>query len=82
MPIETDDDVPDTSERVWRLTIYRTGGPITLTDVLPRLQHMGVDVIDEHPYEFPAARAVLDLRLRPAPPAAAGRRVSPPSRAT
>ena len=49
--------------RVWRLTIYRTGSPITLTDVLPRLQHMGVDVVDEHPYEFPgsACRAVLDL---------------------
>jgi glutamate dehydrogenase len=38
--------------RVWRLTIYRVGTPITLTDVLPRLQHMGVDVVDEHPYEF------------------------------
>jgi len=37
---------------VWRLTIYRIGSPITLTDVLPRLQHMGVDVVDEHPYEF------------------------------
>jgi len=37
---------------VWRLTIYRIGTPITLTDVLPRLQHMGVDVVDEHPYEF------------------------------
>jgi glutamate dehydrogenase len=40
------------AERVWRLTIYRTGSPITLTDVLPRLQHMGVEVVDEHPYEF------------------------------
>jgi glutamate dehydrogenase len=37
---------------VWRLTIYRTGSPITLTDVLPRLHHMGVEVVDEHPYEF------------------------------
>ncbi|MGB6456101.1 MAG: NAD-glutamate dehydrogenase, partial [Streptosporangiaceae bacterium] len=53
VPIE-EDEVPDAPERVWRLTIYRTGGPITLTDVLPRLQHMGVDVVDEHPYEFPA----------------------------
>ena len=43
------------SRRVWRLTIYRTGSPITLTDVLPRLQHMGVDVVDEHPYEFSGA---------------------------
>jgi glutamate dehydrogenase len=38
--------------RVWRLSIYRTGSPLTLTDVLPRLQHMGLDVVDEHPYEF------------------------------
>src|SRR5215469_390121 len=56
VPIESDGDVPDTAKRVWRLTIYRTGGPITLTDVLPRMQHMGVDVVDEHPYEFPAAQ--------------------------
>ncbi len=41
-------------QRVWRLTIYRTGSPITLTDVLPRLQNMGVEVVDEHPYEFGA----------------------------
>ncbi|MDQ2875366.1 MAG: NAD-glutamate dehydrogenase, partial [Actinomycetota bacterium] len=52
--------------RVWRLTIYRTGGPITLTDVLPRLQHMGVDVVDEHPYVFPAAEPfwIYDFGLR------------------
>src|SRR6266571_3147143 len=43
------------NRRVWRLTIYRTGSPITLTDVLPRLQHMGMDVVDEHPYEFSGA---------------------------
>jgi len=61
VPIESDEDVPDTVKRVWRLTIYRTGGPITLTDVLPRLQHMGVDVVDEHPYEFPAASSSTTL---------------------
>ena len=43
---------PEHRPRVWRLTIYRTGAPITLTEVLPRLQHMGVEVVDEHPYEF------------------------------
>ncbi len=43
---------PDHRPRVWRLTIYRAGAPITLTEVLPRLQHMGVEVVDEHPYEF------------------------------
>ena len=44
-------------KRVWRLTIHRNGPPITLTDVLPRLQNMGVEVVDEHPYEFSLAGA-------------------------
>jgi glutamate dehydrogenase len=53
-------------QRVWRLSIYRTGSPITLTDVLPRLQHMGVEVVDEHPYEFAAAEPfwIYDFGLR------------------
>ncbi len=52
--------------RVWRLTIHRTGSPITLTDVLPRLQHMGVEVVDEHPYHFSAADPfwIYDFGLR------------------
>jgi glutamate dehydrogenase len=59
-------DGPRAATRVWRLTIYRTSGPITLTDVLPRLQHMGVDVVDEHPYEFPGAEPfwIYDFGLR------------------
>jgi glutamate dehydrogenase len=36
----------------WRLRVYRSGAPIILSDVLPRLQHMGLEVVDEHPYEF------------------------------
>ncbi len=74
VPIEPDDDVPASVKRVWRLTIYRTGGPITLTDVLPRLQHMGVDVVDEHPYEFPAAQPfwIYDFGLRRRPVLEAG----------
>src|SRR5215472_3731682 len=52
--------------RVWRLTIHRNGPPITLTDVLPRLQHMGVEVVDEHPYEFSTAEPfwIYDFGLR------------------
>ncbi|HEY2312561.1 MAG TPA: NAD-glutamate dehydrogenase [Streptosporangiaceae bacterium] len=74
VPIEPDVDVPDTVKRVWRLTIYRTGGPITLTDVLPRLQHMGVDVVDEHPYEFGVDEPfwIYDFGLRRKPVAEAG----------
>ena len=34
-----------------RFKIYRTGTPISLTQVLPILSRMGVEVIDERPYE-------------------------------
>ena len=51
VPVEEEDEE---CARVWRLTIHRTGSPLTLSDVLPRMQHMGVDVVDEHPYEFAA----------------------------
>jgi glutamate dehydrogenase len=39
----------------WTLVVYRMGTPITLSDVLPQLQHMGLEVVDEHPYKFTAA---------------------------
>ncbi|MCW2740477.1 MAG: Glutamate dehydrogenase [Blastococcus sp.] len=35
-----------------RLTIYRVGQRLLLSEVLPVLQHMGVDVVDERPYEI------------------------------
>ncbi|HEV8220949.1 MAG TPA: NAD-glutamate dehydrogenase [Streptosporangiaceae bacterium] len=65
--------------RVWRLTIYRTQSPLTLTDVLPRLQHMGVDVVDEHPYEFAANGGkspfwIYDFGLRRSSPGGAAAR--------
>ena len=47
-----DDDGPGSGH--WRLRVYRSGAPIILSDVLPQLQHMGVKVADEHPYEFGA----------------------------
>ncbi|MFF7636551.1 NAD-glutamate dehydrogenase [Kitasatospora sp. NPDC008050] len=33
-----------------RFKVYRVGGPISLTEVLPVLQRLGVEVLDEHPY--------------------------------
>jgi len=61
---------------VWRLTICRVGTPITLTDVLPRLQHLGLDVVDEHPYEFAESLAqpfwIYDFGLRRTGAGAAG----------
>lgn len=35
-----------------RLTLYLAGAPATLTAVLPLLQQLGVDVLDERPSEF------------------------------
>src|SRR5674536_354363 len=35
---------------VRRFKSYRYGAPISLSDVLPMLQHMGVRVVDERPY--------------------------------
>jgi glutamate dehydrogenase len=68
VPVEYEEDSSAAEEkrRVWRLTIHRDGAPITLTDVLPRLQHMGVEVVDEHPYEFVAAEPfwIYDFGLR------------------
>ncbi len=38
-----------------RLTLYLAGAPATLTAVLPVLQQLGVDVLDERPAEFARA---------------------------
>ena len=38
-----------------RFKIYRTGSPLSLSDVLPRLSRMGVEVVDERPYPIEAA---------------------------
>ncbi|MBV9445123.1 MAG: NAD-glutamate dehydrogenase [Streptosporangiaceae bacterium] len=36
----------------WALRVYRADTPVTLSEILPQLQHMGLEVVDEHPYEF------------------------------
>ncbi len=59
----------------WRLRLFRMA-PITLSDVLPQLQHMGLEVLDEHPYEFagtPHPFWIYDFGLRrPVPSSGAG----------
>ena len=40
-----------------RLKLYRSGEPLTLSDVLPLLENMGTKVIDERPYEIRPAGA-------------------------
>ena len=55
-----------------RFKLFRHGQSVTLSDVLPLLENMGVHVIDERPYEVRPAGAQpgLDLRLRAASRAA------------
>ncbi|MGQ4515787.1 NAD-glutamate dehydrogenase domain-containing protein [Streptomyces sp. DW26H14] len=56
-----------------RFKIYRTGEQVSLTAVLPVLQRLGVEVVDERPYELRCAdrtRAwIYDFGLRMPPPA-------------
>ena len=37
---------------LWKFTLYLCGGAATLTDVLPVLHSLGLDVVDEHPYRL------------------------------
>ena len=57
--------------------VYRSGTPITLSDVLPQLQHMGLEVVDEHPSSSPGASDagsfwIYEFGLRPPAGAASG----------
>ena len=61
----------------WTLVVYRSGTPITLSDVLPQLQHMGLEVVDEHPYQFAGSSTagsfwVYEFGLRPPAATASG----------
>ncbi|MEY9965738.1 glutamate dehydrogenase [Streptacidiphilus sp. MAP12-16] len=42
----------DAEEGERRFKIYWVGGSVSLSDVLPVLQRLGVEVLDEHPYEL------------------------------
>src|SRR5580693_8975877 len=61
----------------WTLVVYRSGSPITLSDVLPQLQHMGLEVVDEHPHRFAGSSNassfwIYEFGLRPPAVAATG----------
>ena len=58
-----------------RLKVFRIGAPLSLSHVLPMLSSMGVEVVDERPYELDGpGPAVLHLRVRPALRPGAARR--------
>ncbi|MFC4562078.1 NAD-glutamate dehydrogenase [Nocardiopsis mangrovi] len=46
---------PETDDpSLWRFKVYRSGDPVSLSRVLPLLEHMGVEVVDERPYGITA----------------------------
>jgi glutamate dehydrogenase len=47
----------EASEDEFRFKIYRPGGPVPLSDVLPMLENMGLKVLGEFPYEVTPASA-------------------------
>ncbi len=46
-----DIDAPD---REWRFRIFRRGSPAALSDLLPLLDHLGLEALDEQSYRFRA----------------------------
>ncbi len=57
----------DAGETQARFKVFRTGSPLSLSMVLPTLSAMGVEVVDERPYELerPTGRAwIYDFGLR------------------
>ncbi|MGW0801709.1 NAD-glutamate dehydrogenase [Nonomuraea sp. NPDC002799] len=66
----------DAAEGERRLKIYKVGSPISLSHALPLIQRLGVEVVDERPYEIdrdndPATKNawIYDFGLRYAPSA-------------
>jgi glutamate dehydrogenase len=70
--VQLRDDEDNAAGGHWRLRVYRSGAPVILSDVLPQLQHMGLEVVDEHPYEFAGAERfyIYDFGLRAESPLA------------
>ncbi len=42
---------PPRDDAVARIKLYRAGGALVLSDVMPLLEHLGVTVVGEHPYD-------------------------------
>ncbi|MET7462616.1 NAD-glutamate dehydrogenase [Nonomuraea sp. NPDC005501] len=58
--IDIDLYVPDDAEEgERRLKIYKVGRPISLSKALPLIQRLGVEVVDERPYEIDTYRTAV-----------------------
>jgi glutamate dehydrogenase len=61
---------PVTDDGVVRAKLYRSGAALVLSDMMPLLEHLGVTVVDERPYEIAAPdgpRWVYGFGVRAAP---------------
>ncbi|MEV2273941.1 NAD-glutamate dehydrogenase [Nocardiopsis sp. NPDC049922] len=62
---------PDPDVDAWRFRLYRIGDPISLSRVLPVLEHLGVEVVDEWPYDITVKDVgrvwIYDFGLGPIP---------------
>jgi glutamate dehydrogenase len=69
--VETPDRQPD----FWRVSLYVLERPVSLTEVLPGLQSLGLDVLDEQPFAVTRPDGVpcwiYDFRVQPPENAAA-----------
>jgi len=67
----------DAADSEARVKLFRTGGPLSLSDVLPVLSAMGVEVVDERPYQIDRTTGVAwiyDFGLRRSSPMPEGAR--------
>ena len=59
---------PPKAPETLRFKVYRSGGDIALSEVLPQLENLGLRVLTEHVYEIPgdaAQRSIQDFEVQP-----------------
>ncbi|HEY8682381.1 MAG TPA: NAD-glutamate dehydrogenase, partial [Rhodanobacter sp.] len=59
---------PPKEPETLRFKVYRSGGDIALSEVLPQLENLGLRVLTEHVYEIPgdaAALSIQDFEVQP-----------------
>src|SRR5215471_19204913 len=68
-------ETPGCQPGFWRVSLYVLERPVSLTEVLPRLQSLGLDVLDEQPFAVTrpdgVACWIYDFRVQPPQNAAA-----------
>jgi glutamate dehydrogenase len=58
---------PPKAPETLRFKVYRSGGDIALSEVLPQLENLGLRVLTEHVYDIPgeARRSIQDFEVQP-----------------